>query len=69
MIKFDQQTNQNLNEIVVTEHICDSIITEDEEALHIRKLKNNKASSTDCIPGKFCRYITNELVTPFLLNI
>ena len=65
MIKFDQQTNQNFNEIAITEHICDSTITEDEVALHIRKLKNNKASGTDGIPGEFYRYVTNELVTPF----
>ena len=65
MLKFDQQTNPNCNEIVVAEHMCDSIITEDEVALHIRKLRNDKASGTDGIPGEFYRYITNELVAPF----
>ena len=43
----------------------DSVITEDEVTIHIRKLKNNKASGTDGIPGEFYRHITDELVTPF----
>ena len=58
-------TNKLFNEITVTDHVCDSVITEDEVAIHIRKLKNNKASGTDGIPGEFYRYIADELVTPF----
>jgi hypothetical protein len=31
--------------------ICDSVITEEEVAFHLRKLKNNKAAGVDGIPA------------------
>ena len=51
------------NPIAVT--ICDSRITESEVALHLKKLKSNKAAGIDGITGEFYKCITEELVTPF----
>ena len=48
--------------------ICDSRITESEVALHLKKLKNNKAAGIDAIAGEFYKYAANELTVP-LCNI
>ena len=46
-------------------NICDDRITESEVALHIKKLKNNKAAGIDGITSEFYKCISQELVTPF----
>ena len=46
-------------------NICDSYITESEVALHLKKLKNNKAAGIDGITGEFYKCVENELIVPF----
>ena len=46
-------------------NICDSYITEAEVALHLKKLKNNKAAGIDGITGEFYKCVENELIVPF----
>ena len=52
---------------LLTEQICDSRITEDEVIIHMKKLKSNKASGLDGIPGEFFKFATEELSTQFCL--
>ena len=54
-----------LTDLSLNEQICDSTITEDEVFFHIKKLKSNKASGIDGIPGEFFKFVSDELTTPF----
>ena len=45
--------------------ICDSQITESEVALHLKKLKNNKAAGLDGISGDFYKCVADEMTVPF----
>jgi exonuclease III len=45
--------------------ICDSIITETEVSLHLKKLKCNKAAGLDGIPAEFYKYASERLIAPF----
>ena len=69
MNKFaDELKQNNSNSAMISPlaaDICDGRITESEVALHIKKLKNNKASGIDGITGEFYKCITQELITPF----
>jgi len=56
----NSQSSENLYE-----NICDSVITDEEVLLHIKKLKNNKASGNDGIPSEFYKYAAEKLVVPF----
>ena len=49
----------------IASQICDSVITEEEVAIHFRKLKNNKAAGNDGISAEFCKYASEKLITPF----
>ena len=51
----------------ITANICDSKITEDEVALHLKKLKSNKAAGIDGITGEFYKYVADELIAPFCI--
>ena len=72
---FDRQNMQNINTLIHTtsyicgnqlaSSICDSIITEDEVSIHLRKLKNNKAAGIDGIPAEFYKYACEKLIKPF----
>ena len=46
-------------------YICDNVITEEEVALHFRRLKNNKAAGIDGIPAEFYKYAGEQFITPF----
>ena len=46
-------------------HICDSVITEEEVTIHLKKLKCNKAAGIDGIPAEFYKCASEKLVTPF----
>ena len=41
------------------------MITEEEVALHFRKLKNNKAAGIGGISAEFYKYAGEKLITPF----
>ena len=49
----------------ITDYICDSVITEEEVLLHMKRLKNGKAAGIDGIPSEFYKHVTNELAVPF----
>ena len=46
-------------------HICDSVITDEEVTIHLKKLKCNKAAGINGIPAEFYKYASEKLVTPF----
>ena len=49
----------------ISQQICDSKITMAEVSMHLRKLKNNKASGIDGIPAEFYKYASEKLISPF----
>ena len=57
-------------------HICDSVITDEEVTIHLKKLKCHKAARIDGIPAEFYKYaMRNKLhlsvpcLTTYLIEV